>query len=67
MFQSQLTGYGTGLYYNYQLFHWKAAQLTFMLSEEALIIYTEGKVDIHAIVNVVVKDLDQDGQNRRCG
>ena len=30
-------------------------------SEEALIAYNEGKVDIHAIINVVAKDLDENG------
>ncbi|MBR6988980.1 MAG: DNA-directed RNA polymerase subunit beta' [Bacteroidaceae bacterium] len=34
---------------------------TFYGPEEALIAYNEGKVDIHAIVKVVVKDLDEDG------
>lgn len=36
--------------------------MTFYGPEEALIAYNEGKVDIHAIVNVVVKDLDKDGK-----
>ena len=34
---------------------------TFYGPEEALIAYNEGKVDIHAIVKVVVNDLDEDG------
>ena len=40
----------------------KGEGLTFYGPEEALIAYNEGKVDIHAIVNVVVKDLDKDGK-----
>ena len=39
----------------------KGEGLTFYGPEEALIAYNEGKVDIHAIINVVVKDLDKDG------
>ena len=31
------------------------------ISEEALIAYNEGKVDIHAPVKVIVKDLDENG------
>lgn len=41
----------------------KGEGLTFYGPEEALIAYNEGKVDIHAIVNVVVKDLDKDGKS----
>ena len=40
----------------------KGEGLTFYGPEEALIAYNEGKVDIHAIVNVVVKGLDKDGK-----
>ena len=40
----------------------KGEGLTFYGPEEAWIAYNEGKVDIHAIVNVVVKDLDKDGK-----
>ena len=40
----------------------KGEGLTFYGPEEALIAYNEGKVDIHAQVKVVVKDLDADGK-----
>jgi DNA-directed RNA polymerase subunit beta' len=39
----------------------KGEGLTFYGPEEAMIAYNEGKVDIHAIINVVVNDLDKDG------
>ncbi|MGL4852469.1 MAG: DNA-directed RNA polymerase subunit beta' [Phocaeicola sp.] len=39
----------------------KGEGLTFYGPEEALIAYNEGKVAIHAIINVRVKDLDKDG------
>ena len=52
-----------GLYYITKLRKGaKGEGLTFYGPEEALIAYNEGKVDIHAIVNVVVKDLDKDGK-----
>ena len=51
-----------GLYYITKLRKGaKGDGLTFYGPEEALIAYNEGKVDIHAIINVVVKDLDKDG------
>ena len=51
-----------GLYYITKLRKGaKGEGLTFYGPEEALIAYNEGKVDIHAIINVVVKDLDKDG------
>ena len=39
----------------------KGEGLTFYGPEEALIAYTEGKVDIHAPVKVIVKDVDENG------
>ena len=39
----------------------KGEGLTFYGPEEALIAYNEGKVDIHAPVKVVVKDIDENG------
>ena len=39
----------------------KAEGLTFYGPEEALIAYNEGKVDIHAPVKVIVKDVDENG------
>ena len=51
-----------GLYYITKLRKGaKGEGLTFYGPEEALIAYNEGKVDIHAIVNVVAKDLDENG------
>ncbi len=51
-----------GLYYITKLRKGaKGEGLTFYGPEEALIAYNEGKVDIHAPVKVVVKDLDKDG------
>ena len=35
--------------------------MTFYGEEEAIIAYNEGKVDIHALVNVVVDDIDENG------
>jgi len=40
----------------------KGEGLTFYGPEEALIAYNSGKVDIHAIVKVIVKDLDANGK-----
>ncbi|GFZ38082.1 DNA-directed RNA polymerase subunit beta' [Bacteroides nordii] len=39
----------------------KGEGLTFYGPEEALIAYNEGKVDIHAPVKVIVKDIDENG------
>ncbi|MGP1436974.1 MAG: DNA-directed RNA polymerase subunit beta' [Phocaeicola sp.] len=39
----------------------KGEGLTFYGPEEAIIAYNLGKVDVHAIISVVVKDLDKDG------
>ena len=39
----------------------KGEGLTFYGPEEAMIAYNEGKVDIHALVKVIVKDLDEEG------
>ncbi len=39
----------------------KGEGLTFYGPEEAMIAYNEGKVDIHAVVNVMVKDVDEQG------
>ncbi|NDV57490.1 DNA-directed RNA polymerase subunit beta' [Bacteroides sp. 519] len=39
----------------------KGEGLTFYGPEEAMIAYNEGKVDIHAPVKVIVKDLDEEG------
>ena len=51
-----------GLYYITKLRKGaKGEGLTFYGPEEATIAYNEGKVDIHAIINVVVKDLDENG------
>ena len=56
-----------GLYYITKLRKGaKGEGLTFYGPEEALIAYNEGKVDIHAIVNVVGEGLGQRWQNRRC-
>ena len=40
----------------------KGEGLTFYGPEEALIAYNEGKVDIHAPVKVIVKDVDENGK-----
>ena len=51
-----------GLYYITKLRSGaKGEGLTFYGSEEAIIAYNLGKVDVHAIISVVVKDLDKDG------
>ena len=51
-----------GLYYITKLRKGaKGEGLTFYGPEEALIAYNEGKVDIHAPVKVIVKDLDEHG------
>ena len=51
-----------GLYYITKLRKGaKGEGLTFYGPEEALIAYNEGKVDIHAPVNVIVKDVDENG------
>ena len=51
-----------GLYYITKLRQGaKGEGLTFYGPEEAIIAYNLGKVDVHAIINVVVKDLDKDG------
>ena len=51
-----------GLYYITKLRKGaKGEGLTFYGPEEALIAYNEGKVDIHAPVRVLVKDVDEDG------
>ncbi len=51
-----------GLYYITKLRSGaKGEGLTFYGPEEALIAYNEGKVDIHAPVKVVVKDVDENG------
>ncbi|MDR0744939.1 MAG: DNA-directed RNA polymerase subunit beta' [Mediterranea sp.] len=51
-----------GLYYITKLrIGAKGEGLTFYGPEEALIAYNEGKVDIHASVKVIVKDLDENG------
>ena len=51
-----------GLYYITKLRKGaKGEGLIFYGPEEALIAYNEGKVDIHAIVSVVAKDLDENG------
>ena len=51
-----------GLYYITKLRKGaKGEGLTFYGPEEAIIAYNLGKVDVHAIINVVVKDLDKDG------
>lgn len=51
-----------GLYYITKLRKGaKGEGLTFYGPEEALIAYNEGKVDIHAPVKVIVKDLDENG------
>ena len=39
----------------------KGEGLTFYGPEEALIAYNEGKVDIHAVVKVMVNDVDEQG------
>ncbi len=52
-----------GLYYMTK--HRKGAKgegLSFYSPEEAIIAYNEGKVDMHAIVNCKVQDLDEDGK-----
>ncbi len=51
-----------GLYYITKLRKGaKGEGFTFYGPEEALIAYNEGRVDIHAIVNVRVKDVDENG------
>ena len=51
-----------GLYYITKLrVGAKGEGLTFYGPEEALIAYNEGKVDIHAPVKVIVKDIDENG------
>ncbi|WP_455674441.1 DNA-directed RNA polymerase subunit beta' [Phocaeicola sp.] len=51
-----------GLYYITKLRKGaKGEGLVFYGPEEALIAYNEGRVDIHAIISVIVKDLDKDG------
>ncbi len=51
-----------GLYYITKLRKGaKGEGLTFYGPEEALIAYNEGKVDIHAPVKVLVKDVDEEG------
>ena len=51
-----------GLYYITKLRKGaKGEGLTFYGPEEALVAYNEGKVDIHAPVKVIVKDLDENG------
>jgi DNA-directed RNA polymerase subunit beta' len=51
-----------GLYYITKLRKGaKGEGLIFYGPEEALIAYNSGKVDIHAIVKVIVKDLDENG------
>ena len=51
-----------GLYYITKLRKGaKGEGLTFYGPEEALIAYNEGKVDIHAPVKVIVKDVDENG------
>ncbi|MCE1199951.1 MAG: DNA-directed RNA polymerase subunit beta', partial [Marinilabiliales bacterium] len=54
-----------GLYYMTK--HRKGAKgegLSFYSSEEAIIAYNEGKVDMHAIVNCKVMDLDEEGESK---
>ena len=52
-----------GLYYITKLRKGaKGEGLTFYGPEEALIAYNEGKVDIHAPVKVIVKDVDENGE-----
>lgn len=52
-----------GLYYITKLRSGaKGEGLTFYGPEEALIAYNEGRVDIHAPVKVIVKDLDENGE-----
>ena len=52
-----------GLYYITKLRKGaKGEGLIFYAAEEALIAYNEDKVDIHAIVKVMVNDLDEQGQ-----
>ncbi len=51
-----------GLYYITKLRKGaKGEGLTFYGAEEAMIAYNEGKVDIHAPVNVIVDDIDEEG------
>ncbi|MDR0743182.1 MAG: DNA-directed RNA polymerase subunit beta' [Tannerella sp.] len=40
----------------------KGEGLTFYGPEEATIAYNEGKVDIHAIINVCIEDIDENGE-----
>src|SRR5512133_74940 len=42
----------------------KGEGLSFYSSEEAIIAYNEGKVDMHAIVNCKVQDLDENGESK---
>ena len=52
-----------GLYYITKLRKGaKGEGLTFYGAEEAIIAYNEKKCDIHAIINVVVNDVDEDGK-----
>ena len=52
-----------GLYYITKLRKGaKGEGLTFYGPEEAIIAYNEKKCDIHAIINVVVNDVDEDGK-----
>ena len=52
-----------GLYYITKLRKGaKGEGLTFYGPEEAIIAYNEHKCDIHAIINVVVNDVDEDGK-----
>ena len=51
-----------GLYYITKLRKGaKGEGLIFYGPEEALVAYNEGKVDIHAIISVIAKDLDENG------
>jgi len=52
-----------GLYYITKLRKGaKGEGLTFYGPEEAIIAYNEGKCDIHAIINVMVNDMDENGR-----
>ena len=52
-----------GLYYITKLRKGaKGEGLTFYVPEEEIIAYNEKKCDIHAIINVVVNDVDEDGK-----
>jgi DNA-directed RNA polymerase subunit beta' len=39
----------------------KGEGMTFYGEEEAIIAYNEGKVDVHALVKVIVDDIDEEG------